>query len=35
MPPTARFAEEQNVRVRFEGAAPPVYDPESGKAVSR
>jgi ABC-type sugar transport system ATPase subunit len=35
MPPTARFAEEQVVSVRFEGAAPPVYDPESGKAVSR
>ena len=35
MPPTARFAEEQVVSVRFAGAAPPVYDPESGKAVSR
>jgi ABC-type sugar transport system ATPase subunit len=35
MPPTARFAEEQVVSVRFQGAPPPVYDPESGKAVSR
>jgi multiple sugar transport system ATP-binding protein len=35
MPPTAHFAEEQVVSVRFEGAPPPVYDPESGKAVSR
>jgi multiple sugar transport system ATP-binding protein len=35
MPPTARFAEEQVVTVRHQGAAPPVYDPDSGKAVSR
>ena len=35
MPPTVRYAEEQVVSVRFEGAPPPVYDPESGKAVSR
>jgi ABC-type sugar transport system ATPase subunit len=35
MPPTVRYDEEQVVSVRFEGAPPPVYDPESGKAVSR
>jgi multiple sugar transport system ATP-binding protein len=35
MPPTARFAEEQVVAVRHQGAAPPVYDRASGKAMSR
>ncbi len=35
MPPTARYAEEQAVRVRHQGAAPPVYDPQTEKAVSR
>jgi ABC-type sugar transport system ATPase subunit len=29
MPPTARFAEDQAVSVRHEGAAPPVYDPQT------
>jgi ABC-type sugar transport system ATPase subunit len=29
MPPTARFDEEQVVSVRHEGAAPPVYDPQT------
>jgi ABC-type sugar transport system ATPase subunit len=29
MPPTARFAEEQVVSVRHEGAPPPVYDPQT------
>ena len=32
MPPTARFGEEQVVSVRHEGAAPPVYDPQTEQA---
>jgi multiple sugar transport system ATP-binding protein len=35
MPPTARFSEEQVVAVRHEGAAPPVYDPQSERLVGR
>jgi multiple sugar transport system ATP-binding protein len=35
MPPTARFAELQAVVVTHRGAAPPVYDPETEKAVAR
>jgi ABC-type sugar transport system ATPase subunit len=33
MPPTARFAEDQVVSVRHEGAAPPVYDPQTERLV--
>jgi multiple sugar transport system ATP-binding protein len=33
MPPTAMFAEEDPVAVRFAGDAPPVYDPASGKVM--
>jgi hypothetical protein len=29
MPPTVRLAEEDVVSVRYEGAAPPVYDPDT------
>ena len=35
MPPTARFAEEQVVSVRHEGAAPPVYDPQTERLAGR
>ena len=35
MPPTARFDEEQVVSVRHVGAAPPVYDPQTERVVSR
>jgi hypothetical protein len=35
MPPTARFDEEQAVFVTHVGAAPPAYDPQSEKVVSR
>ncbi len=35
MPPTARFEEEQIVAVRHQGAAPPAYDPDTEKVVSR
>ena len=35
MPPTARFGEEQVVYVRHEGAAPPVYDPQTERLVGR
>ena len=31
MPPTVRLAEEEVVAVRYQGTAPPVYDPESGQ----
>ena len=34
-PPTVRFAEEQVVTVRHQGAPPPAYDPTSEKVVSR
>ncbi len=34
MPPTTPFGEEQAVALRHQGPPPPVYDPESGKAVS-
>ena len=35
MPPTARFGEEQVVTVRHEGAAPPVYDPQTERLAGR
>jgi multiple sugar transport system ATP-binding protein len=35
MPPTARFDEEQVVSVRYEGPAPPAYDPRTERLVSR
>jgi len=35
MPPTARFDEDQAVRVRHEGTAPPVYDPQTERLVGR
>jgi multiple sugar transport system ATP-binding protein len=35
MPPTVRFAEEQIVAVRHQGAAPPAYDPQTEQVVSR
>ena len=35
MPPTARFREEQVVSVRHEGAAPPVYDPQTERLAGR
>ena len=35
MPPTARFAEDQAVSVRHEGAAPPVYDPQTERLAGR
>jgi multiple sugar transport system ATP-binding protein len=35
MPPTARFAEDQVVALRHQGAAPPVYDPGTEKVVGR
>jgi multiple sugar transport system ATP-binding protein len=31
MPPTLRLAEDEVVAVRYQGPAPPVYDPESGR----
>jgi ABC-type sugar transport system ATPase subunit len=31
MPPTVRLAEDEVVAVRYQGSAPPVYDPESGR----
>jgi ABC-type sugar transport system ATPase subunit len=34
MPPTAPYAEDAPVAVRFQGGAPPVYDAASGKAVA-
>jgi multiple sugar transport system ATP-binding protein len=34
-PPTIRFAEEQIVAVRHQGAAPPAYDPQTEQVVSR
>jgi ABC-type sugar transport system ATPase subunit len=34
MPPTTPFGEEQAVSLRHQGPPPPVYDPESGKAVA-
>jgi hypothetical protein len=34
MPPTAPYAEEDPVAVRFEGGAPPVYDPTSGQVLT-
>jgi len=34
-PPTVRFPEEHIVTVAHQGAAPPVYDPETEKAVGR
>jgi multiple sugar transport system ATP-binding protein len=35
MPPTARFGEDQVVSVRHEGAAPPVYDPQTERLAGR
>jgi hypothetical protein len=35
MPPTVRLAEEQAVTVRYQGTAPPVYDPESEQVIDR
>jgi ABC-type sugar transport system ATPase subunit len=35
MPPTARFRDEQVVAVRHEGAAPPVYDPQTERLAGR
>jgi multiple sugar transport system ATP-binding protein len=35
MPPTARFGEEQVVTVRHQGAAPPVYDPQTERLAAR
>ena len=35
MPPTVRLAEEDVVAVRYQGTAPPVYDPESGRVTGR
>jgi ABC-type sugar transport system ATPase subunit len=35
MPPTVRLAEDQPVAVRYQGVAPPVYDPESGRVTGR
>jgi hypothetical protein len=35
MPPTVRLAEDQPVTVRYQGTAPPVYDPESGRVTGR
>jgi ABC-type sugar transport system ATPase subunit len=35
MPPTVRLAEDQPVAVRYQGTAPPVYDPESGRVTGR
>jgi ABC-type sugar transport system ATPase subunit len=35
MPPTARFAEDQVVAVHYQGAAPPVYDPETERVIDR
>jgi multiple sugar transport system ATP-binding protein len=35
MPPTARFDDEQAVSVRYQGAPPPVYDPESEQLIGR
>jgi multiple sugar transport system ATP-binding protein len=35
MPPTARFGDEQVVTVRHEGAAPPVYDPQTERLAGR
>jgi multiple sugar transport system ATP-binding protein len=33
MPPTARFDEDQVVSVRYQGSAPPVYDPETEQVI--
>jgi multiple sugar transport system ATP-binding protein len=35
MPPTARFDDEQAVSVRYQGAPPPVYDPQSEQVIGR
>ena len=35
MPPTVRFAEDAAGGLRYQGTAPPVYDPESGQVVGR
>ena len=35
MPPTVRLAEDEVVAVRYQGTAPPVYDPESGQVTGR
>ena len=35
MPPTVRFAEEEVVAVRYQGTAPPVYDPETERVIDR
>jgi ABC-type sugar transport system ATPase subunit len=35
MPPTVLLAEDEVVAVRYQGAAPPVYDPESGRVTGR
>jgi multiple sugar transport system ATP-binding protein len=35
MPPTARFAEDQVVAIRHDGAAPPVYDPQTERLAGR
>ena len=35
MPPTVRLAEDQPVAVRYQGTAPPVYDPEYGRVTGR
>jgi hypothetical protein len=34
-PPTVRYAEEQVVKVRHQGAPSPAYDPTTEKLVSR
>jgi ABC-type sugar transport system ATPase subunit len=33
MPPTARFAEDEVVAVRYAGDAPPVYDPQTEQVI--
>jgi multiple sugar transport system ATP-binding protein len=35
MPPTVRLAEDAAVAVRYEGPAPPVYDPETEQVIDR
>jgi ABC-type sugar transport system ATPase subunit len=35
MPPTARFAEDEAVAVRYQGSAPPVYDPGTERVIGR
>jgi len=35
MPPTVRLAEDQVVAVRYQGSAPPVYDPETEQVIGR